>query len=504
MAYGVMAGLLAVFCITAPYAHLPLQRVTAFIPVYGTATTIIDLTAAALIFAQFWIVRWTWLLVLASGFFFYALIAIPYALTFPEAFSPSGLLGAGPRTAAWLSVCWHLGSPMVMITAVLARGWRETTHSWQHSPVLAIVLSTSLVAATVCGLTWAIVANDPRLPWIYVYRVPGHNNFALFMSMFALNAIALVMLWVRGRSVLNLWLMTMCGTWMFQISLVGMLGGSRYSLGWYMGFFFEMVATCIVLLLFLSEQTGLYANLARAAVQRRGARHARQIAMDAMAASIGHEIKQPLTSVIVNADAGMRMLNKAEPDLKEVFAALRDIDEQGRRIREIIGSVRTMLRGSAHHRQRLDLNKVVRDALMTPGLELRQQHVIVKTDLDEDLPPVLADSGQLHQVFLNLITNALEAMAAVAERPSVLRITSAPVEDTSDVAVTVEDNGIGITDKDSGRILEPFFSTKITGTGVGLTICQVIIDAHGGSLHVRANEPHGTIFRVTLPTGDDE
>jgi signal transduction histidine kinase len=283
-----------------------------------------------------------------------------------------------------------------------------------------------------------------------------------------------------------------------------MLGGSRYSLGWYMGFFFEMVATCIVLLLFLSEQTGLYANLARAAVQRRGARHARQIAMDAMAASIGHEIKQPLTSVIVNADAGMRMLNKAEPDLKEVFAALRDIDEQGRRIREIIGSVRTMLRGSAHHRQRLDLNKVVRDALMTPGLELRQQHVIVKTDLDEDLPPVLADSGQLHQVFLNLITNALEAMAAVAERPSVLRITSAPVEDASDVAVTVEDNGIGITDKDSGRILEPFFSTKITGTGVGLTICQVIIDAHGGSLHVRANEPHGTIFRVTLPTGDDE
>lgn len=503
VAYGVMAGLLAIFCVTAPDAHLPLRRITAFIPVYGTATAIIDLTAAALIFAQFWIVRWIWLLVLASGFFFYALIAIPYALTFPEAFSPSGLLGAGPRTAAWLSVFWHLGSPTVMIVAVLARGWRETTVTWQRSPVLAVVLSIALVTAIVCGLTWAIVVNDPKLPWIYVYDVPGHNNLDLFMSMFVLNAIALVLLWVRGRSVLDLWLMTLCGTWMFQISLVGMLGGSRYSLGWYMGFFFEMVATYVVLLLFLSEQTALYANLARAAVQRRGARQARQIAMDAMAASLGHEIRQPLTAVLVNAEAGGRQLERAEPDLEEVHAAFSDIVTEGRRIREIIGSVRTMFKKSTHDRQVLDVNRVVRDVLATVDVELRQQRVIVKTELDSDLPPVLADSGQLHQVFLNLITNALEAMAGITDRPSVLRVTSGVVAGSSDIAVTVEDTGVGIEDKDIGRIMEPFFSTKFTGAGVGLTVCQVIIAAHGGSLFVCANEPHGTIFRVTLPTGEE-
>jgi signal transduction histidine kinase len=188
--------------------------------------------------------------------------------------------------------------------------------------------------------------------------------------------------------------------------------------------------------------------------------------------------------------------------MEEVLATLASIDADGRRISDIIGGIRTMFKRSAHARQLLDVNTVVRDALATVDLELRHQRVIVKTDLDDDLPPVLADSGQLHQVFLNLITNALEAMAAVADRPRVLRLTSGVVADSSDIAVTVEDTGVGIADKDSGRIFEPFFSTKIAGTGVGLTICRVIVKAHSGSLQVRANEPHGTIFRVTLPTGD--
>ena len=135
---------------------------------------------------------------------------------------------------------------------------------------------------------------------------------------------------------------------------------------------------------------------------------------------------------------------------------------------------------------------------------LAVQRVIVKKDLDNDIPPVLADSGQLHQVFLNLITNAMEAMSAVADRPSMLRVTSGIVAGSADIAVTVEDTGVGIPDNESRFIFEPFFSTKAAGTGVGLTICQVILKAHGGSLQVRANEPHGTIMRVILPAGVDE
>ncbi len=494
--------MLAIFCIAAPFAHLPLPRVTAFIPVYATAMAITNLIAAALIFAQFWVARWTWLLVLACGFFFYALIAVPYALTFPEAFAPSGLLGAGPQTAAWISACWQLGSPMFLIIAILARGSRETTGLWQGSPGPAIALGIALITAIVCGLTWAVVANNHMLPLIYIYRVPHHNNLNLFLPMIALSIIALVLLWVRQQSVLDLWLMVMCSTWLFQLTLAGILSGSRYTLGWYAGFSFELAATFFVLLLFLSETTALYANLARASIQRRGARHARQIAMDAMAASLGHEIRQPLTAVLASAETGALQLRKSEPDLKDVLATLGNIDAEARRISDIIGGVRTMFKGSAHDRQLLDINKVVRDALASVDLEMRQQRVTVRADLDSDLPPVLADSGQLHQVFLNLIANALEAMAAVADRPSVLRLSSCIVTDSSEVGVTVEDTGVGIADKDSSRILEPFFSTKAKGTGVGLTICKVIIEAHGGSLQACANEPHGTIFRVALPKGD--
>jgi signal transduction histidine kinase len=160
-----------------------------------------------------------------------------------------------------------------------------------------------------------------------------------------------------------------------------------------------------------------------------------------------------------------------------------------------------MFRQSVHDRQLLDVNKIVRDVLATLDIELRHQKVTVRTNLAGNVPRVLADSGQLHQVFLNLVTNAMEAMAAVPGRPSVLKISTAFVSASPDVVVTVEDIGVGIADGDSSRILEPFFSTKSTGTGVGLTICKVIVEAHGGSLQVSANKPYGTIVSVTLPKG---
>jgi signal transduction histidine kinase len=496
-----MAGLLAIFCVVIPFANLPLQHVTAFIPVYATAMAIVDLATAALIFAQFWVVRWTWLLVLACGFFFTGLIAIPYGLTFPEGFAPSGLFGAGAQTAAQLSLCSRLASPTALTIAILIRETRGTGGVWQGSPGLMILLSIALVCAVVAGLTWATVAGDQVLPFIYVNRL--QSNLDLLLPVIALTLLPLALLWMRGRSVLDLWLMAMCCAWLFDLSLV-IVAESRYSVGWYTARTFQVAAAFFVLLLFLSEATALYANLTRASLLRRGAYDSRQIAMDVMAASVAHEIRQPLTAVILGADTGMRQLRVAEPELEEVYTSFSRIAEDGQRIKEIIASVRKMFKESAHERQWLDLNKVVRDALATADAELRQQGVLVKTDLDAELPPVFADSGQLHQVALNLITNALEAMAAVPDHPSVLRISSGMVPGRTDVTVTFEDTGIGIPHNDISRILEPFFSTKTTGTGVGLIICRVILKAHGGSLHINANKPRGTVVGVILPSGGDE
>ena len=266
---------------------------------------------------------------LGSGFFYTALIFVPYALTFPGAFTPSGLLGAGVLTAGWLAVFWHLGSPIILITSILVRGSRETADTSERSPSLAIVLSIALVAAIVCGLTWGLVANGGNLPWIYVYHDQQHHNLGLLTPIIALDVIAAALLWMRGRSVVDLWLMVMCSTWVSELALAGILGG-RYDLGWYVGRSFEMVTTIILLLLFLSETTAVYANMARTSIQRRGARQARQIAMDAMAASIGHEIKQPLTAMITNANAGFPPLaTQVEPDIKELQATFSDIATEG-------------------------------------------------------------------------------------------------------------------------------------------------------------------------------
>jgi len=319
----------------------------------------------------------------------------------------------------------------------------------------------------------------------------------------AANIIAIILLSRRGRSVLDLWLLVMSFTWLFEVTLGGLFAGSRYSLGWYTGRTVQVTATYFVLLLLLSETTALYANMVRAAMLRRGARQSRQIAMDMMAASIGHEIRQPLSALIMNGGTGLH-LTKADPNLKEVHAIISDMVADGQRIGQIISSVRALFKESTHDRQLLKLNTVVRDALATVELDLRLQHVTVKMDLDNGLPSVLADKGQLHQVFLNLITNSLEAMTGVTGRSSVLTIRASTVSGSSDLAVTVEDTGSGIAAKDSDHIFEPFFSTKTDGTGVGLAICRVIVEAHGGRLEVHANKPYGTIFRIILPKAVDE
>jgi len=196
-------------------------------------------------------------------------------------------------------------------------------------------------------------------------------------------------------------------------------------------------------------------------------------------------------------------LAKAGPDMKEMHAIFSDMVAEGQRIGKIIGSVRTMFQGSTHDRQPLNLNTVIRDVLATVELELRLQRVMVKTGLDNNLPSVLADNGQMHQVFLNLITNAMEAMTGVTGRPCMLTVATGIETGASNIAVTVEDNGVGIAAKDRDHIFEPFFSTKAAGSGVGLTICRVIAEAHGGMLEVCANKPYGTIFRVILPVSGE-
>ena len=189
--------------------------------------------------------------------------------------------------------------------------------------------------------------------------------------------------------------------------------------------------------------------------------------MDAMAASIAHEINQPLGAMVVNGNAGLRWLERATPDIDEARSAFTRIVNDGRRASEVITSIRAMFKKDIRGRARLGVNDIVREVLAMIDRDLRSQRVSVSLELREGLPQLLADRGQLQQVFLNLMVNALEAMRPVTGRARVLRIRSDIVPASSSVAVMVEDFWYRNRWKRQGPSLRAFLHNKIRRNGSG-------------------------------------
>ena len=228
------------------------------------------------------------------------------------------------------------------------------------------------------------------------------------------------------------------------------------------------------------------------------ARVARLTTMGELAASIAHEINQPLTGVLANGNAGLQWLNRDKPDLDEARNALSCIVSDGTRAGEVIRGLRALAKKSGPELVQLDINDAVREVQALTRSELQRHGVTLHTDLSADDRPVFGDRVQLQQVLLNLIMNGIEAMRAVTERPKMLAITSEPVEPNG-VLVAVEDTGTGLDPATADRIFDPFFTTKSDGLGMGLSICRSIIDAHGGRLWVSPGVLYGTVFRFTVP-----
>ena len=233
------------------------------------------------------------------------------------------------------------------------------------------------------------------------------------------------------------------------------------------------------------------------------ARAAQQTTMEEAAASIAHEIKQPLTAIIMHGNAGARWLTNVPPGIDEAMSALKHIVADGHRATQVIDSMRAMFRKDMGERTELDLNDVVRDVLGLLREELDGHGVAVRMDLAEKLPRVWSDRIQLQQVVLNLVTNAIEAMSAVSDRARALHVTT-KVEDSEHVVMSIADSGTGIDPKNTRHIFDPFFTTKMRGMGMGLSICRSIVETHGGRLWVSPGAPHGTVFHVRLPKAESE
>jgi C4-dicarboxylate-specific signal transduction histidine kinase len=229
------------------------------------------------------------------------------------------------------------------------------------------------------------------------------------------------------------------------------------------------------------------------------ARIARITTMGELAASIAHELNQPLGSIVTSGDACLRWLATKPPNLDEARQAVEAIIRDGTRASSVLVRIRGLLRRGERLRERLEINDIIREVIALLEGELRRNAISLQTDMPENLPPVVVDRVLLQQVILNLIVNAMEAMRAVSDRARVLRIrTEGPP--SGNIVVLVQDSGVGVDPELPNRMFEAFYTTKVQGIGMGLTISRSIIEAHGGRLWAVANDGPGSSFRFTLPT----
>jgi PAS domain S-box-containing protein len=232
------------------------------------------------------------------------------------------------------------------------------------------------------------------------------------------------------------------------------------------------------------------------------ARVSRLTTLGELTTSIAHEVSQPLGAMMASAAAGARWLAAEPPDMAEARAALDNIAADGKRAREVIARIRALTKRQVPRTEELDINQKILQVLALTEHELRSHGIVLRTRLDSTLPRVAGDRVQLQQVLLNLIMNAVEAMSAVHDRTRQLTIVSGH-DGASAVLVEVLDSGIGLDPARADRLFEPFYTTKAEGIGIGLSISRSIVEAHGGRLWASANEPHGAVFRFSLPVAEE-
>jgi len=489
LALAIVLVLLAAFCATVPFATVPLPYVREFIPAYATAMFVINSITSALLFVQFSLVRSRALLAISGGYLFSTLMTIPWALTFPDLFEQTEIAST---TWGLLSTLWHLGFALFVIAYTLLKD-NESPTQWLRRSLPFAVLSSAAGVVIVDALVWLVTTTNASMPTTFALF---ERSYTYWNGLLLLAFLALALLWARRRSVLDLWLMVvMCGL-LIELCLI-FLVGRRYVVGWYASRVFFLISSTLVLAILLSETAFLYARLARSVLAESREREARLMTMDVLSASIAHEMNQPLASIVTNVDAAARWMGRPAPDLDEVRASLAQIRNSAYRARDLIGSVRAMVKRDGRNRTPLDLNELVREVLALTERELQRSRISVELRLHEQLQPVKADRIQLQQVLINLITNAIEAMRET-KQPRVLMVRSA-LQEPNRVLISVADSGPGIEPGIVDRIFNPLFTTKSNGMGMGLAICRSIIEGHEGRLWASPGAQGGAAFEFALP-----
>ena len=497
LAVAVGALIIAAAVAVAPFSSIRLGRLDAFIPVLQTALSIADLVTAALVFAQYSIQPHRALLAVASAYMFSGGFAFLQTLTFPGGYAPAGVIGDGSNSASWMYVLWHTMFPAAILVYALSKGTAGNPSGYSIRANVLITIAS--VLAVIGSTTWIVTTKTDYIPVFYTSDVNVQTRFGnqVNLALWLWGSTVLVVLFVRRRTVLDLWLMVTLLACMPNF-LVAMIGSSvRFTVGWYAARGFMLFSSCILLTVLIMETMFLYSRLASAISLQRRERTNRFSSIDAVTGAIAHELNSPLGAIALNAETALCQLRATPRDLEDMEGILCDIEADSRRAGAIISSIRELTSRRGDEDSRTSADHAVRLALRLLNHDLQINRISVVTELPGNLPMVRMAAMKLQQVVLNLVRNAIEAMSS--SPPEDRQLTLKTGLEGSTVLIRVQDSGCGVSAAVRKRIFDPFFSTRTDGMGLGLSICSTLLEQSGGKLRLVESDARGAIFELAIP-----
>ena len=410
-----------IFLAALPFAKVSLPPVIPFIPIYQTAQVINDLITAVLLFGQYGILRTRGLLVLGGGYLFTAFVATAHTLSFPGLFAPTGLLGAGPQSTAWLYMFWHAGFPLLVIAyAILDRNVYSASPSQRQSDA-PILWCIAVIFVVVVGLVSIATVGQASLPEIMQDNRYTPAMIGVVSSVWVFSMVALLFLWRRRpRTVLDLWLMVVMCAWVFDVALAAVFNAGRFDLGFYLGRTYGLLASGLVLLVLLFENAKLYARLAEAHEKRvrrlrilRGIDHA--IAAEESPDAIAAAVIEPLRDLLGVPRAAINVFDLAAGEAEWLAAAGRRRVRTGPGVRhslQLMGDVEALRRGESQVIDTLTLPPGPEvDALQKSGVRI---YMVIPMIAGGELIGAVSFGGELRQFPTEQVDIAREVATQLA------------------------------------------------------------------------------------------